>query len=346
MNEVGEDLLDENAWQLEEEQYDWEPPSDTEQEAEEAAAEQEVEEPAASAIQEEEAAAGGDEEEAAKSDDEAVADWEYQSPSEPPSVMPAAGADGGTSEEEVGGPGPLEFVLEEETPPGSPGYSEPDYDGTYEKEHVEEPEPEPEEEPEEPEEPQQEEEDEEDGEDVKYKEVIDDGGGSDDDASVVSFDLIAAPRFALNEESKKRQEAQQRAEMASRVKRVEAPPRYGTDALVDERPMVSHNELPALKAQLRALGPMGQQLQALALKHAAAARRTHKHTPAHQRDVVTEDMWWDCLLQSLGLPSLEELGRQLSAARDEANLAAASAPTAAGLRAPQEIAVPQFLHGL
>ena len=45
MNEVGEDLLDENAWQLEEEQYDWEPPSDTEQEAEEAAAEQEVEEP-------------------------------------------------------------------------------------------------------------------------------------------------------------------------------------------------------------------------------------------------------------------------------------------------------------
>ena len=206
--------------------------------------------------------------------------------------------------------------------------------------------PEPEEEPEEPEEPQQEEEDEDDGEDVKYKEVIDDGGGSDDDASVVSFDLIAAPRFALNEESKKRQEAQQRAEMASRVKRVEAPPRYGTDALVDERPMVSHNELPALKAQLRALGPIGQQLQALALKHAAAARRTHKHTPAHQRDVVTEDMWWDCLLQSLGLPSLEELGRQLSAARDEANLAAASAPTAAGLRAPQEIAVPQFLHGL
>ena len=89
------------------------------------------------------------------------------------------------------------------------------------------------------------------------------------------------------------------------------PPRYGEDALVDERPPPPREELPAVKAQLRELGPLGAHLQALALQHARDSKRTYKHTPITQRGAVSEADWWSCLLESLGLPSLATLADKL-----------------------------------
>ena len=54
---------------------------------------------------------------------------------------------------------------------------------------------------------------------------------------------------------------------SGKITRVRVPPRYNQDALVDDRP-VENPELPAIRAQLKRLGPLGQQLQALAIQHA------------------------------------------------------------------------------
>lgn len=111
--------------------------------------------------------------------------------------------------------------------------------------------------------------------------------------------------------------------------RVPLPALYGNDALKDERAEERmrragrsagggaaeaslQDELPALRAQLKALGPMGAQLQALALRHAAHSRRTAKHQLLGEREAVSEAAWWNCLLESLGLPSLAALGFALS----------------------------------
>ena len=49
---------------------------------------------------------------------------------------------------------------------------------------------------------------------------------------------------------------------------------------------------------------IGEQLCALASSQAAAARRTHKHAPLAQRGVASDEAWWGCLLEALGLPSV------------------------------------------
>ena len=60
------------------------------------------------------------------------------------------------------------------------------------------------------------------------------------------------------------------------------PAKYGADAVADERAKAFQQDLPALRAQLRALGPMGQQLQQLAIKHAASARHCGRGIQVHE----------------------------------------------------------------
>ena len=108
-----------------------------------------------------------------------------------------------------------------------------------------------------------------------------------------------------------------------KIKTVHLPPRYNADALVNERDDAEattekggmREDLSAIRAQLRALGPIGTQLQALALKHASLARRTSKHTPEAEKEAVSEAAWWNCLLESLGLPSLASLSKTLAGQR-------------------------------
>jgi hypothetical protein len=125
---------------------------------------------------------------------------------------------------------------------------------------------------------------------------------AEDDEDVVSeasFHLVSPASF------------QREAPTRGKVTRVPVPPRYGEDALVDERPPPQREELPAVRAQLRELGPLGAYLQALAMQHAKHSRRTYKHTPHAQRGAVSEVEWWSCLLESLGLPSLSALAEKL-----------------------------------
>jgi len=66
------------------------------------------------------------------------------------------------------------------------------------------------------------------------------------------------------------------------------PPRpdakFGAAALTDEREHPYLNELPTLRAQLRSIGPLGEQLYALASRQAASARRTQKHSKSCHRN--------------------------------------------------------------
>lgn len=160
------------------------------------------------------------------------------------------------------------------------------------------------------------------------------GGTSDEVLSDSSFILERAARFAVEAPPRNFERYMHTA--------VTVPPRYGVDALVDERPAhhIDASERHRIRAQLRQLGPLGAQLQVrgpslpgllrllacrplmqplpcmraqtLALQHTARERRTLKHTPYGEREAVREDEWWSCLLTSLGLPSLEELGQTLA----------------------------------
>ena len=137
---------------------------------------------------------------------------------------------------------------------------------------------------------------------------------ADDDQPLVDesdFELIRPPKFEVDSAMGAHLKAAEREALKTRITRLPVAPvppaKYGADAVADERAKAFQQDLPALRAQLRALGPMGQQLQQLAIKHAASARRTHKHTPHNQRAAVPEADWWNCLLESLGLPDLAAL---------------------------------------
>jgi len=54
-----------------------------------------------------------------------------------------------------------------------------------------------------------------------------------------------------------------------------------------------------------ALGPVAHQLRELAGKQSAAARYRQKHTPKADRGIASESLWWDCLLDSLGLTDVQ-----------------------------------------
>ena len=54
-----------------------------------------------------------------------------------------------------------------------------------------------------------------------------------------------------------------------------------------------------------ALGPVAHQLRELAGAQGAAARLRHKHMPCAERGPASESLWWDCLLDSLGLSDVQ-----------------------------------------
>ena len=88
----------------------------------------------------------------------------------------------------------------------------------------------------------------------------------------------------------------------NRVKRVVLPPRLAPSKL--PRSGARPNELAnlsSLRASLRNLGPIGEELCALAEELAAVSRRTLKHTPLAERHVVGEFEWWQALLEGLGV---------------------------------------------
>ena len=267
-------------WVREEEEEaprDWEPPSDSE-EGEPPAPEEESVPPSPKAEPEEgEAAEDGGDEEEAEEEEEMEESWEYQPPSAPPSRMPpASSVDGSESESDVAGVPQPDFILEPPDEAAPPAAAPP-------MEQVEE---------------------EEEG-DVDFQLEEDEPRDDDDDESVKSFDLIRAPKFAAP--------AGHKPGAGLKVTKLPTPARYGADALADEREHAFQNDLPALRAQLRALGPVGAQLQTLAIRHASLAKRMHKHTPHADRQTVSEHDWWNCLLESLGLPSLLALGNALAA---------------------------------
>jgi len=328
-------VFDDDAWVLEEPAaYDWEPPSDTE-EGDPGFEESDTEAPHEPAIAEEEASKADEEDD--EPEGEFETSWEYQPPSVPPSQMPAAGGpDGGSSEDEVPAAAPVEYLLEPSDDADQMHYAPADPSTTV---------------PAQPADDAQEDDAYDDGggaEDggaegsasdesemqwqLDQEEAAAPLDYDDDDASVAlddsAFELVAAPKFepppgyrSYNLSGEKpaghsymRAKAAEKAEAAKKVTRVPLAPKYGGEALVDERSQAFAHELPALRSSLRALGPVGQELQALALKAAAQARRTHKHTPQAQRAVVSETEWWDTLLAALGLPSLAALGDALTTA--------------------------------
>ena len=146
----------------------------------------------------------------------------------------------------------------------------------------------------------------------------DEATGADDDASEISWHAVPGPqdRFIIDPAERPelsapaaapRRAAEVRPQAIKRIA-VPEPPKYGAAALTDERSHPYLNELPTLRAQLRSIGPLGEQLYALASRQAAAARRTQKHTPHAQRGTVGEAEWWNCLLESLGLPEVPPVG--------------------------------------
>ena len=137
----------------------------------------------------------------------------------------------------------------------------------------------------------------------------------DDHASEASFHIVpgAHDRFIVEPppEVAARAAAAARADaLPNKITRHDLPPRvlpparYGSDALTDERAHPYLNELPTLRAQLRSLGPLGEQLYALAAAQTATARRTQKHTPLGRQGASTDEEWWGCLLGALGLPAV------------------------------------------
>jgi len=133
----------------------------------------------------------------------------------------------------------------------------------------------------------------------------------DDAMSEASFYAVAGEgdRFAIEPT----QPAIRVDEPPNRVRRVELPPRLdataggGGGGFASERAHAHLNDLPSLRAQLRSLGPLGEQLYALAAQQAAASRRTLKHTPQAERNAVGENEWWRCLLESLGVQAAGQL---------------------------------------
>jgi hypothetical protein len=85
-----------------------------------------------------------------------------------------------------------------------------------------------------------------------------------------------------------------------RVKRVVLPPRLAPSKLPSSgaRPNELAN-LSNLRASLRNLGPIGEELCALAEELAVVSKRTLKHTPLAERHVVSEFEWWQTLLEGL-----------------------------------------------
>eukprot|EP00322_Chrysochromulina_rotalis_P028022 CAMPEP_0115867824 /NCGR_PEP_ID=MMETSP0287-20121206/20966_1 /TAXON_ID=412157 /ORGANISM="Chrysochromulina rotalis, Strain UIO044" /LENGTH=336 /DNA_ID=CAMNT_0003322439 /DNA_START=21 /DNA_END=1028 /DNA_ORIENTATION=- len=119
----------------------------------------------------------------------------------------------------------------------------------------------------------------------------------DDNASEASFHIVpgAQDHFAVEPTQPVRRADE--PPPPNRITRVGLPPRieparYGNAALTDERKHAHLNALPSLRAQLKSLGPLGEELYALAAQQAAAARRTRKHTPQAERGVVDETEWW------------------------------------------------------
>ena len=152
--------------------------------------------------------------------------------------------------------------------------------------------------------------------------VSDDDAAVEDTASEASFHVVPGPhdRFVVETAdvssgarlAARPPPARPKAS-SNRMKRIDLPThaeaaKYGAAALTDERSHPYLNELPTLRAQLRSIGPLGEQLYALASRQAATARRTAKHTPQAQRHVVGEAEWWNCLLESLGLPATPPVG--------------------------------------
>ena len=94
-----------------------------------------------------------------------------------------------------------------------------------------------------------------------------------------------------------------------------APPRYAAQPPLDPTARQQLREVSALRASLSAqlggaggggaLGPLAHQLRELAGRQSAAARYRQKHTPKAERGVASESLWWDCLLDSLGLTDVQ-----------------------------------------
>ena len=333
-----ENVLSAEDWELEEaevETHDWEPTSDSEEpppdspgRADEALAEEEP--PPPSPQQEAVPPTIFYQAEEPEADDPYEESWDF---SEPPSVMPPAGGADGSSEDETaaGGVAP-QFILEPSDDALPPDYdaaatamqrvvrgrsarahaSETGADGDGDGDD-----------------------DDDDGDEANFEleppsitpsvappagaPPLDEPPPASDEV-VSDYELVRPPRFAAESPMGVQLKAAERAAIASKVNKLpiasvapsRPPPKYGDDALVDERPKAFKHDLPSLRANLRRLGPMGQQLQQLAIRHAALAKRTHKHTPHSQRAAVPEAEWWNCLLESLGLPDLATLGHALS----------------------------------
>jgi hypothetical protein len=151
--------------------------------------------------------------------------------------------------------------------------------------------------------------------------AVDDEAVAEDDECVseASFHLAPGPRdrFQIEQpEPPALAPAEPPRPPPNRVTRIPMGPRiegarYGADALVDERERAHPhlNELPALRAQLRSFGPLGEELHALACRQAASVRRNQKHVLQSERNPISETDWWNCLLQSLGLPAVTQAAR-------------------------------------
>jgi len=128
----------------------------------------------------------------------------------------------------------------------------------------------------------------------------------DDVLSEDSFRLLPGEtdRFAIEPSQSMRH-----AEPSNRVRRVPLPSRVqpardgAGGGIATERSHAYPNDLTRLRANLRSLGPVGEPLYALATQQVAIARRTLKHTPRSELHAVGEAEWWQCLLESLGMPN-------------------------------------------